>query len=65
MLDVVAAYDKACGRPVAYKIADRRPGDIASCYADTEKAERLLGWKAKYGIDDMCRDSWNFMMNQD
>lgn len=65
VLDVVAAYEKACGKPIARKIVDRRPGDIDVCYADTEKAERVLKWKAKYNIDDMCRDSWNHMINQE
>lgn len=60
VLEVVAAYEKACGKPIAKKIVERRPGDIGSCYADTAKAERLFGWKAKYNIDDMCTDSWNF-----
>ena len=45
---------------VNYKITDRRPGDIASCYADPTKAKEELGWIAKYGIEEMCEDSWNF-----
>ncbi|MBR3126624.1 MAG: UDP-glucose 4-epimerase GalE [Solobacterium sp.] len=60
VLQVLHAYEKACGRELPYQIMDRRPGDIATCYADTEKAAELLGWKAQYNIDDMCRDSWNF-----
>ena len=60
VLQVLHAYEKACGRELPYQIMDRRPGDIATCYADTEKAASLLGWKAQYNIDDMCRDSWNF-----
>ncbi len=60
VLEVLHAYEKACGRELPYRIMDRRPGDIAECYADTEKAEKVLGWKAVYGIDDMCTDSWNF-----
>ncbi len=60
VLDVVAAYEKACGRPVPYKIMPRRPGDIASCYADTKKASEELGWKANYGIEEMCADSWRW-----
>ena len=60
VLEVLHAYEKACGRELPYRIMDRRPGDIAECWADTEKAERLLGWKAVYNIDDMCNDSWNF-----
>ncbi len=61
VLELVAAFEKASGVKVNYKITDRRPGDIASCYADTEKAEKLLGWKAKYGIEDMCRHGWAYM----
>ncbi len=60
VLEVLHAYEKACGKELPYKIMERRPGDIATCYADTEKAFRLLNWKAKYNIDEMCRDSWNF-----
>jgi len=60
VLEVLHAYEKACGKELPYKIMERRPGDIAECYADTEKAATLLNWKAKYNIDDMCRDSWNF-----
>ena len=60
VLQVLHAYEKACGHELPYQIMDRRPGDIATCYADTEKAASLLGWKAQYNIDDMCRDSWNF-----
>ncbi len=62
VLQVLHAYEKACGKELPYKIMERRPGDIASCYADTAKAEKLLGWKAQYGIDEMCRDSWNFTL---
>ena len=61
VLEVLHAYEHACGKELAYKIMDRRPGDIAECYADTEKAERVLGWKAQYGIEEMCEDSWNFI----
>lgn len=60
VLEVLHAYEKASGKTIPYKIMDRRPGDIAECYADTEKAEKLLKWKAEYGIDEMCADSWNF-----
>ncbi len=63
VLEVLHAYEKACGRELPYRIMDRRPGDIAECWADTEKAERLLGWKAQYNIDDMCEDSWRFTVN--
>ncbi len=62
VLELVAAFEKASGVKVPYKIAPRRAGDIASCWADTQKAERLLGWKALYNIEDMCRDGWNYMV---
>ena len=60
VLDVIHAYEKACGHPIPYVIKPRRPGDIAACYADASKAERELGWKAQYGIDEMCASSWNW-----
>lgn len=60
VLDVVAAFEKASGKKVKYQIKPRRPGDIAECYANPEKAKKLLGWEAIYGIEEMCRDSWNF-----
>ena len=60
VLDVVKAFEKASGRPIPYEIAPRRPGDIATCYCNPEKALRVLGWKAQFGIEDMCRDSWNW-----
>ena len=63
VLDVVRAYSKACGKEIPYKIKPRRPGDIATCYSDPAKAERELGWKARYGIDEMCRDSWHWQSN--
>ena len=63
VLEVVHAYEKACGHSIAYKIVDRRPGDIATCYADTAKAKRLLGFEAKFDIDKMCEDSYRFSKN--
>ena len=60
VLDIVKAFEKASGRTVNYKIVDRRPGDIATCYADASKAKELLGWEAKLGIDEMCSSMWNF-----
>ena len=60
VLDLVKAFSKASNREVPYKIAERRAGDIAMCYADPSKAEVELGWKAEYGIDDMCQDSWRW-----
>ena len=63
VLQVREAFEKACGKKIPYKIMDRRPGDIAECYADTTKAFELLGWKAQFGIDEMCKDGWNFSKN--
>jgi len=60
VLDMVKAFEAASGRSVPYEIVPRRPGDAASCYADTAFAEKLLGWKAVRGIDDMCRDAWRW-----
>lgn len=60
VLDVVRAFEKASGRTVAYKIVDRRPGDIATCYSDPSKAKEELGWEATRGIDEMCEDSWRW-----
>lgn len=64
VLQIVAAFEKASGRPVPYRIVERRAGDIATCYADAGKAERLFGWHAEKNIDDMCRDGWNFQSKQ-
>lgn len=64
VLELVAAFEKATGEKVPYQIAPRRSGDIAFCYADTSKAQKLLGWKAKYGIAEMCRDGWAYMKNK-
>ena len=60
VLDVVKAFEKANNLKVPYVIKPRRPGDIATCYCNPAKAKAELGWEAKYGIEDMCRDSWNF-----
>lgn len=61
VLDMVKAFEKATGKDVPYKIADRRAGDIATCYSDPKKAKNELGWVAEKGIEDMCKDSWNFI----
>lgn len=61
VLDIVKAFEKANGVKVNYKIAPRRPGDIATCYADPTKAKETLHWQAQRGIEEMCRDSWNFL----
>ncbi len=60
VLDMVKAFEKASGRKIAYKIVDRRAGDIAMCYADATKAKNELGWEAKYKLDEMCEDSWRW-----
>lgn len=61
VLDMVKAFEKATGKKVAYKIAPRRPGDIATCYADPKKAKEELGWEATKTLEDMCKDSWNYI----
>lgn len=63
VLDVVNAFIKVNGVDVPYSIKPRRPGDIATCYCNPAKAKAELGWEAKYDIEDMCRDSWNFQKN--
>ena len=64
VLDLVNNYEKVNGVKVPYKIVDRRPGDIASCYADPSKALKELNWKAELGLEDMMRDSYNFIQKQ-
>ena len=63
VLDMVNAFQRATGRDVPYKLAPRRPGDVAQCYADPERAQALLGWRATRGIEDMCRDAWRWQEN--
>ncbi len=63
VLDVVKAFEKANGVPVKYSLKPRRPGDIATCYCDPTKAKEELGWQAQYGIEEMCRDAWNWQKN--
>ncbi|MBO0958696.1 UDP-glucose 4-epimerase GalE [Neobacillus sp. MM2021_6] len=63
VLEIVAAFEKAAEVKVPYKIVDRRPGDVAVCYADPVKAKNELGWAASRGIEEMCRDSWNWQKN--
>jgi len=63
VLDVVNNFEKATGQKVPYEIVGRRPGDVAVCYADPSKAEKMLGWKAEKTLEDMCRDSWNWQKN--
>ncbi|MDO4197668.1 MAG: UDP-glucose 4-epimerase GalE [Erysipelotrichaceae bacterium] len=60
VMEVLHAYEKACGHEIPYKIMDRRPGDIAVCYADTKKAKELLDFETAYDIEDMCEDSFRY-----
>jgi UDP-glucose-4-epimerase len=60
VLEMVTAFAQACGRQIPYRIAPRRPGDIAQCYADPSLAERELGWRTRLGIEAMCADSWRW-----
>lgn len=66
VLDVVHAYEKACGKTIPYEVVSRRAGDIAICYANVEKARQELGWEAQYDIEEMCASSWKWQsMNPD
>ena len=66
VLDVLHAYEKACGKTLKYEVRPRRDGDIATCYADCTKAKNELGWVAEKGIEEMCADSWRWQsMNPD
>jgi UDP-glucose 4-epimerase len=60
VLDIVHAYEKACGKKIPYVIGPRRAGDLATVYADTAKANRELGFRAEFGLDRMCADSWRW-----
>lgn len=60
VIDVINAFSRASGKPVPYKIVSRRPGDIAACYANPQRANEELGWKAEKGIEEMCEDSWRW-----
>ena len=62
VLDMVKAFETATGKKVPYKIAPRREGDIATCYADPKKAKEELGWSAEKTLEDMCKDSWNYII---
>ena len=64
VLEIVKNFEKATGQKVKYEITARRPGDIAECYADPSKAEKMLDWKAEKDLEQMCKDSWNFTKNQ-
>ena len=62
VLELVKTFEKVNNIKVKYRITDRRPGDIATCYADPSKAKKELGWVAEYGIEEMCKDAWNFIV---
>ena len=64
VLDVVKAFEKASGVKIPFVVGPRRDGDIATCYSNPSKAFKELGWKAELGIEDMCRDAWNFRRNK-
>lgn len=63
VLDMVKAFSKVCGNEIFYEIKKRRPGDIASCYANPSLAVKELGWKAERGLDEMCEDAWRWQKN--
>lgn len=60
VLDMLRAFQRVTGRAVPYRLVGRRPGDVASCYADPSLAERVMGWTASRGLDEMCRDAWHW-----
>ena len=60
VLDMVRAFEKASGRPIPYRVAARRPGDIAACFADPTLAHEILGWRAERGLEAMCADGWRW-----
>jgi len=60
VLEMIEAFAKACGKEIPYKIVGRRAGDIASCFADPVKAYDELGWRARYGLREMCEDTWHW-----
>ena len=63
VLELVAAFERVTGMQVPKRIAGRRPGDIASCYADPTRMQQLTGWRAARQIEEMCRDSWRWQSN--
>jgi UDP-glucose 4-epimerase len=62
VLEAIAAFTKACGKPIPYRIVARRPGDVASCYADPSLACRELDWEATKGLTEMCADAWRWQV---
>lgn len=63
VLEMVKSFERASGRPIPYNLAARRPGDIASCWADPNLAARLIGWRAKLDVDQMCADAWRWQQS--
>ena len=63
VMEIVAAFEKACGRRLTKTIAPRRPGDVAACYADPRRAERLLKWRTTRDLDAICADAWRWQKN--
>ncbi|TYH10992.1 hypothetical protein ES288_A07G222600v1, partial [Gossypium darwinii] len=63
VLEMVAVFEKASGKKIPIKLCPRRPGDATTVYASTKNAQKELGWKAKYGIAEMCRDQWKWASN--
>ncbi|WP_142825970.1 UDP-glucose 4-epimerase GalE [Planococcus soli] len=62
VLEILHSFNEVTGKNIPYKITDRRPGDIGVCYANPEKAKKLLGWQAEKSLEEMCRDSWNWQV---
>ena len=63
VLEMIKAFEKASGKNIPFEIVARRAGDIAACYSDSRYAEQIMGWKPLYGLDDMCKDAWNWQKN--
>lgn len=63
VLDMLRAFERACGHALAYRMTDRRPGDVAACYADPARAAEELGWRAELGLERMCADAWRWQSN--
>jgi UDP-glucose 4-epimerase len=64
VLEMVRAFEQASGRPIPYQVVDRRPGDIAKCYADPSRARDELGWVAERDVAQMCADSWRYQTTE-
>jgi len=61
VLQMIKAFERCSNREISYEVSERRPGDVASCYADTSHAKEVLGWTAKRSLEEMCQDTWNFV----